>query len=72
MKNGDHIKKEFGNRLRQLREKREWAQTDLAYEADIEPGYVSRLELGKANPSLTVIVAIIKALDCKVDELITP
>lgn len=70
MKKDEHIKKEFGNRLRQLREKREWAQTDLAYEADIEPGYVSRLELGKANPSLTVIVALAMALECKLDELI--
>lgn len=72
MKNDGHIKKDFGNRLRQLREEKSWAQTDLAYEADIEPGYVSRLELGKANPGLTVIVAIVKALGCKVEELIMP
>lgn len=70
MKNDRHIQAEFGNRVRKLREKKEWSQTDLAYEADIEPGYVSRIELGKANPGLTVIIALVKALDCKVQDII--
>lgn len=70
MKNDEHIKKEFGKRVRQLREGKGWAQTDLAYEADIEPGYVSRIELGKANPSITIVVALVKALNCNIQDLI--
>lgn len=70
MKGDEHIQKAFGKRLRQLREEKGWTQTDVAYEADLEPNYISRLELGKANPSMTVIVALVKALRCKVDDLI--
>lgn len=70
MKNDKQLQSEFGRRVRQLREAKQWAQTDLAYEADIEPGYVSRIELGKVNPSLTVIIALVKALGCQVQDIV--
>lgn len=70
MKKGEHIRKAFGKRLRELREGRALTQTGLAYESEIEPGYVSRLELGKASPSLEVIVCLARSLGCQPGDLL--
>lgn len=70
MNRDEKIRKAFGARLRAMREQKGWVQTELAYEAEIEPGYVSRLELGKAGPSLEVIISIAAALGCKPGDLV--
>jgi len=70
MKRDEKIRKAFGTKLRVMREEKGLKQTGLAYEAEIEPGYVSRLELGKASPSLEIIVYLARALGCRPSELL--
>jgi len=62
--------KDFGLRLSQLREAKGWTQLDMHYESGIDPSYISRIERGVVNPSLTVIITLARALGCSIDELI--
>ncbi|WP_415751040.1 helix-turn-helix domain-containing protein [Chitinophaga sp. LS1] len=68
--NEEHIKVNFGKRIRDLRNALEKSQPDLAYEADLSPDTVSRIELGKVNPTLTTIIKLANALNVEIWELI--
>lgn len=60
----------FGKVLRQLRLKAGLTQEQLGFEADLRRTYVSILELGQQQPSLSTILKIAKALDCSGRDLI--
>lgn len=60
----------FGARLRELRQKRGMTQEQLATGADTAAPYVSDMERGIKVPSLTTIIRLAIALDCKVTELV--
>lgn len=70
MERDEHLLRIFGERVRFLREQKDWSQVDLAYEAGIDPRTVSRIETGKQDTRLSIIVALALALECKIDELI--
>ena len=53
----DHAKL-FGANLRRLRSKDGWSQQSLATECGLYRTYISRLENGMANPTLSVIVTL--------------
>jgi transcriptional regulator with XRE-family HTH domain len=55
--------------LRQLRIGAGLTQEQLGLEADLRRTYVSILELGEQQPSLTTIIKLAKALDCSATEL---
>lgn len=54
----------FGKVLRRLREDAGLTQEQLGFEADLRRTYVSILELGQQQPSLTTILKIAQALKC--------
>lgn len=60
----------FGLVVRELRLGREITQEGLADEAKLHRTYISLLERGLRNPSLTVIQQIANALDVSMSELI--
>lgn len=62
----------FGARLQQLRTKRGLTTQALAQAADMSPTYVSNLEVGVKVPSLTTLVRLAAALECKVTDLVRP
>lgn len=47
------------------------SQEELAEEADLHENYVSRLETGRQEPGLLVIVRLARALKLGVGELLT-
>lgn len=53
----------FGMILRQLRQEAGLTQEALGFEADLRRTYVSILELGQQQPSLTTILKLAKALN---------
>lgn len=53
-----------------LRRQHSYSQEDLAYVSDIDRTYLSRIEQGRANPSLRVIYRVAVALQVTVDELL--
>lgn len=61
--------KAFGNRLKQLREKKSFTQLDLELESGISRTEISRIENGLKNIEFFTIVKLATALDVKIGEL---
>lgn len=59
----------FGRVLRRLREAAGLTQEQLGFEADLRRTYVSILELGQQQPSLTTILKVAHALNCSPGDL---
>lgn len=59
----------FGIVLRELRKKAEFSQEKLAFEAGIERNYVSLMELGKNQPTISVVFRLASALRIKPSKL---
>lgn len=59
-------KKLFGQRIRDLRAERGLNQEDLAEKVGVFRTYMSRIETGVANPTLTMIYALADALGVEV------
>ena len=57
--------------LRTLREEAGLTQEELALEAGIERNYVSLIELGRNQPTITMIFKLAKALNIKPSKLMT-
>ena len=60
----------FGDRLRELREKRELSLRALAEVAGMSYTYISDMERGLRVPTLTTVIRLAVALDCKVTDLV--
>ena len=56
--------------LRRLRNAKGWSQEHLAGEADIHRTYISDLERGARNPTITIIEKLAITLGVKVSELL--
>jgi transcriptional regulator with XRE-family HTH domain len=64
------VLRKFGLRVRQLREARGWSQEDFAEKADLHRTYVSGIERGTRNPTLTVLARIADGFGMTLDELL--
>ena len=60
----------FGARLRELREKRELSLRSLGSLAGMSYTYISDMERGLRVPTLTTVIRLAVALDCKVMDLV--
>lgn len=69
LKDEQHIREAFGKHLKSLRDERDWSQVDLSHAADLDPGYIGKIERGRVNPGLTYLVAIARGLDITLTEL---
>ncbi len=63
------IKQKFAQRVKELRLRKELSQEAFAFKADIDRTYISSIEKGERNVSLTIIEKIAKALEIKISEL---
>ncbi len=59
----------FGRRLREIRQSRNVTQDALALTSGLTKAYISDMERGLKVPSLTTILRLALALDCKVTAL---
>src|ERR1700741_3068900 len=66
----DHIATAFGRVLREQRETRGISQEDLALSADVDRSFVSQMERGIRQPTLTTLVKLCKALGVQPSTLI--
>ena len=60
----------FGLRLREVRLKKGVTQGELSLRAGMSVAYISNMEHGLKVPSLTTILRLAVALDCKVMDLV--
>ena len=62
--------KMMGRRLRALRTAKGWSQAELAKRARLTRVYITRLEAGQYDPTLTTITALARALGVPVTALL--
>ena len=58
------IQQDVGNRIRELREKRDHTQESLALKSGLDRTYINSVENGRRNISVQALEKIIGALDC--------
>lgn len=61
----------IGNKIKLHRRRNNITQNDLAIKCNFEKATMSRIESGKANPTVATLVKISKALDIHISELFT-
>lgn len=61
--------KKLGNNLKAIRVGKNITQSDLADVLGVDKSFVSNIENGKNNPTLSTISSLAKALGVTVDEL---
>ena len=66
----EETKRSFGVVLRRLRKVAGLTQEGLAGEADLQRNYVSSIERGRQQPTLTTIFKLAAALKCPADEIV--
>lgn len=57
------------NRIKELRQARDWTQDVLAKETGINRVTIARYELGTISPNVINAIKIASALNCSLDEL---
>ena len=60
----------FGEKIKQLRQLRNWSQPELADAIGIEQSYLSKLENDKSAPSPDMLNRILEAFDIDVETLL--
>ena len=63
-------RKQFGKRVKQLRQENELSQEGLAHLAELDRTYIPSIEKGERNVSLEVIQKLSKAFKMKISELL--
>lgn len=61
----------FGERLRELRSKRDITQVMLAERTGIPQNHISSIERGMKLPNLLTMIRLASALDCKLSALVS-
>ena len=64
------VQRRLGLQIQRLRTAKGWSQEELAYRADIHRTYISGLERGLRNPTVTVVERLVKALGCNWSDLL--
>ena len=62
----------LGQKIRELRVRNDITQEELADRCDMFRTYLSRIESGRANPTLTVLHGLAHGLQVSVLELLSP
>jgi transcriptional regulator with XRE-family HTH domain len=59
----------LGMRIKEIRQSRKISQDKLSEKLDIDPKYLSRIEVGKATPSLDLLIKTASLLNVELKEL---
>ena len=62
--------KKLGENLRKLRLKKNFSQGDLAKKLEVDRAYISNIENGRMNPTLSTLEKIAQALKVSIKELV--
>ncbi len=66
----DEISKKLGQNIKRIREQKGMTQGDICRALNLDRGYVSSVESGKRNPTLSTLKKLADALKIPVDELL--
>jgi len=62
--------KKLGENLKKIRTKKDITQTGLAETLGVDKSFISNIENGKTNPTLSTITGLAKALGVSVNDLL--
>ncbi|MDE1480420.1 helix-turn-helix transcriptional regulator [Xenorhabdus bovienii] len=65
-----NILKSFGLRVKKIRTEKKISQEDLAELSGLHRTYISSLERGVRNPTLTTLISVSKGLNIEINELL--
>jgi transcriptional regulator with XRE-family HTH domain len=63
------IREQFGERIRALRQARGWTQVEMADFLAMDRSYLSEIETGKKDPSLTMVKTLATGLKTTISKL---
>ena len=69
--NKNEVAKIFGEEIRKIRAEVGISQERLALEADVDRSFLSKMERGIRQPSLTVLLKLCRALEYSPDKLVS-
>ena len=64
------VRQRLAGNLRRLRIAKGWSQEKFAFEADIHRTYISDLERGARNPTITIVEKLASSLGVTASELL--
>jgi len=62
--------KKLGENMKRIRLKKNMSQGDICRKLKVDRAFISNIEGGKKNPTLSTITRIAEALEVSVDELL--
>ena len=62
--------KKLGDNLKKIRTAKNLSQGDISRELEVSRGFISNIENGKTNPTLSTIAKLAKALGVSTNELL--
>jgi transcriptional regulator with XRE-family HTH domain len=65
------IRRQLARNLKRLRTEKGWSQEELADQAGLHRTYVSGVERGVRNPTITIVATLAKALGVPPSELLS-
>jgi transcriptional regulator with XRE-family HTH domain len=63
------VRKQLGERVRALREKRKWSQEDLAHESGLARSFTGAIERGEKDLRLSTLVKLANTFGVEIREL---
>jgi transcriptional regulator with XRE-family HTH domain len=66
----DNSAKKLGVNIKKIRQARGMTQGDICRKIEVDRAYMSNIESGNKNPTLSTITNLAKALGVSVDELL--
>jgi len=71
MSSGNHsLLVQLGKRIRALRRKKGWTQTDMAVNLDVNRGHISDIELGKREVGIITLQVIARGFSTTMETLL--
>ncbi len=65
-----NIFKIIGNNIRTIRTNKKFSQEELAYKINSARNYIGCIERGEKFPSISILIDISIALDCKLEDIV--
>ena len=66
------VRRQLGLNVQRVRREKGWSQEDLAFESGLHRTYISGIERGVRNPTVTIVQRLAKTLGTNTGSLLDP
>jgi len=64
------VRRQLGLNVQRMRREKSWSQEDLAFESGLHRTYISGIERGVRNPTITIVQRLAKTLNTNAGSLL--